>query len=95
MEFGPVRLCSTFRVGQMSAHFLDPTRWTLQGGSVVNSVLSIDERNLRSLSINDLVHILTGASGLSRLRIRPQQGGAGTIFDACLSNERAHLNFSL
>ena len=48
-----------------------------QGGCVVSTLLSIDERDLSSKSINDLVLALKGASGVSRLRMRPQQGGAG------------------
>ena len=48
-----------------------------QGGSTISSVLSVDERDLRSKSISDLVLALKGASGVSRLRVRSQQGGAG------------------
>ena len=40
-------------------------------------MLSVDERDLRSKSINDLVLALKGANGVSRLRVRSQQGGAG------------------
>ena len=50
----------------------------------VGKLLSIDERDLRARSINDLVMALKGVSGVSRLRIR-QHGatGVGMFFETC------------
>ena len=45
-------------------------------GRTVNSVLSIDNYDLHKKSIHDLVLILRGGSGLSRLRVRGQHSGA-------------------
>lgn len=72
----------------------------------VGKLLSIDERDLRSRSINDLVMALKGVAGVSRLRIR-QHGATGVgMFlehvhvqivkdsDALLPKDSSILNFS-
>jgi hypothetical protein len=70
-----------------------PTRY--QHGKLLSrqgaQLISLDERDLHSKSINDLVLALKGAAGSSRLRTRPQHGGAGTGADTAdfvLARER-------